>query len=286
MGWDEKDPGISKLLGFAKEELDVRMQANLEFVYPATNMSFIDDHFGFRPGCFHTLMGSTGRGKSTLIQSLILELGKKTKMLLYLSEESIDRIELRLFEKEPDAEYLSPKLIVTHEREFLKEMGPADINTFCHLLDAKIVWSEAKILIIDNLTTSQFYEFNFNNVMPLLAGLRSLAEKHKIAIIMVCHTKKGVNETTKGLMLPDDVRGSAILANTSDYFYTFYRFRSTSDLGMVRDSAFIYINKCRDHDIQDSVYRLDYDVNKKRYIKDTRINFNSFREVMRDRDRG
>ncbi len=281
-----KRSGWAELASYDKEILKERSAKNKTFELPECGLRFIDDHYGLRPGCIHTLLGSTGRGKSTLIQSLILEWGKKEKILLYLSEESVDRIELKFFEKEPEAEYLSPKLYMAHERDMLKLVQPSNYIGFCNELKKKLEFSKAKILIIDNLTTSQYYEFKFQNVMPLLSGLRAIADEYQIPIFLVCHTKKGVSESSKGFISSDDVRGSASLPMTSDYFYTFYRIRTTTEMGTTRESSFIYVNKCRDHDIQDIVYRLDYDVNKKRYVKDSQVNFKVFRESIRERDKG
>lgn len=273
------------LLPYEKSDLDRRGELNKTFFVNKCNMGFVDDHYGLRPGCLHTLLGSTGRGKSTLTQSLILEWGKKEKILLYLTEESVDRIELKFFEKDPEASYLSSKLHITHERDLLKEIDSKDYRAFCLALEEKLKKSKAKILIIDNLTTSQFYESKFHNVTGLLSKLRDIADNYQIPIFLICHTKKGVNETTKGLMLPDDVRGSASLAMTSDYFYTFYRLRITSEFGITKECTFVYVNKCRDHNTQDYIYRLDYDVNRKRYTKDSLVNFKVFKDAIKERDR-
>jgi hypothetical protein len=272
-------------LGFDPEELEKRKLEKNSFKLPQTGLRFVDDHFGPRPGCIHALMGSTGRGKSTLLQSLILEWGKRCNILLYLTEESVDRIESKLFEKEAGASYLTTRLHIAHERDVLKKVSAFSHRDFLLQIEDRIKETEAKILIIDNLTTSEFYEGKFQSIMAIISGLRDLAEKYSLPVFVICHTKKGVNETTKGLMLPDDVRGSAMLANMADYFYTFYRVRSTSEFGQVREGAFIYVNKSRDHDNQDSFYRLEYNINSKRYIKDELVNFNTFKDFMRERDK-
>lgn len=281
----EKEDEFTWQLGFDPTELERRRHIARTFVLPPCGLKFIDDHFGPRPGCLHTLLGSTGRGKSTLVQSLILEWGKKTPILLYLSEEGIERIESKLFEKEPEAAYLTTKLHLIHEQDLLKSIQATNFIGMLRLLDSKVKASGAKMLIIDNLTTSAFYESKFANVMPLLSGLRQIAMFYEIPIFLVCHTKKGVNEQTKGLIMPDDVRGSANLGLTSDYFYTLYRFRQTTEFGTTRDGTFVYVCKSRDHENQDTIYRLDYNVDKKRYVKDTVVNFNAFKEFARDRDK-
>lgn len=279
------DPGWTWQRSFSPESVEKQRLEDSTFVISESGFHFIDAHFGPRPGCLHSLMGSTGRGKSTLIQSLILEWGKKVPILLYLTEESLDRIEASIVHKELGASYLSTKLHMTHESEILKRTSPYDYLVLLRYLDQKLSSSNAKILIIDNMTTSQFYENKFESVNGILSGLRELGKKYQIPIFLICHTKKGVNETTKGLMLPDDVRGSSSLAMTSDYFYTFHRFRKTNEFGNSNEGVFVYVSKCRNHDNQDCVYRLEFNVNTKRYIKDIQVDFNAFKTAIKERDR-
>jgi archaellum biogenesis ATPase FlaH len=282
---DFKEDDWTWQLEFNQDEMRQRIEEANTFQTPKTGLSFLDDHFGARPGCLHTLLGSVGRGKSTLIQSLVLSWGLEQNVLLYQTEESVERIERKLFEKDNQAAYLTTKLHIVMESEFLKTYQPNNAAGFLRLFEAKIVASKAKVVILDNLTTSAYYEGKFTNVLPILSGLTALAEKYKVPVFVVCHTKKGVTEATKGLISPDDVRGSALVYNKSDYFYTFYRVRKTGITGSSMDAAFVYVNKSRDHDNQDSIYRLVYDVNKKRYMSDVKIDFEKFKTAIRERDK-
>lgn len=277
-------PDASRL-GFDPEELKKRAEENKTFFLPETGLSFVDDHFGPRPGCIHTLMGSTGRGKSTLLQSLVVSWGVGAKILLFLTEENLERLEAKLALKDEDVSYLTPKLHVVHEQSFLKEIDPNSPRCFLMRLRQNLIDTQSKILIIDNITTSQFYENQFRNVPILLAGLRDMAQELSVAIFIIAHTKKGISENTKGLMTPDDIRGSATLPNTSDYFYVFYRVRKTIEYGQTLDSAFIFVAKSRDHENQDNFYKLDYDPKRKRYTKDRLTNFSIFKSFMKERDR-
>jgi archaellum biogenesis ATPase FlaH len=279
--WNQK----TTLAEFNKAELDEKKQKANEFFIIPSGLKFIDDHFGLRPGCIHTLMGSTGSGKSTVTQSMILEWGRRIDMLVYLTEESKESFELKLYEKESSPEYLSPNLHLMHEKELVRAYGDNDFRSFLRDLEAAVAESKAKILIIDNLTTSAFYDNKLQATGPILSGLRSIADHYKIAIFIIVHTKKGVSETSKGLMEPDDVRGSATIANTSDYFYIFYRVGATTGSGAKIYSNFIYVNKSRFHDTQGNFYRLRYDYRTKRYISDERIGFNEFKNLMKERDR-
>lgn len=274
----------TSLRSFDKDSLEARAADNKKFFVEPSGMKFIDDHFGLRPGCIHTLMGSTGSGKSTLTQSMMLTWGRKNDVMIYLTEETPDRYELKLFEKCESAEYLSPNLHFVHEQEVIRGTKSNDYRSFLKHIESGIAESKAKMLLIDNLTTSAFYDGQIENNIPILSGLRSIAGYYKIPIIVVVHTKKGVSEVSKGLMEPDDVRGSASIANTSDYFYTFYRIGSSTGTGAKVWSSFIYVNKSRDHDTQGNFYRLKYQFGRG-YVFDEAISFNGFKQLMKERDK-
>lgn len=273
------------LAAFDKEKLEQRLLQARQSYFPETGLRFIDDHFGPRPGCIHTLMGSTGSGKSTLMQSMLMQWGRSKDILVFLTEEEVERFELKLYEKNKETEYLSPNLHLVHEQSILRNVNENNHVAFLKRIEGAVASSQAKMLIIDNLTTSIFYESNLKSVLPILSGIRNIAKHYKIPVFVIVHTKKGVNEVSKGLMEPDDVRGSASIANTSDYFYTFYRVGQTFVSGSKTYNNFIFVNKSRDHDNQGCLYRLDYHYQTKTYTKDKQVNFNAFKEIMKSRDK-
>lgn len=275
----------SHRVGFDPADLQDRAEKSRTFWLPATGLNFLDDHFGFRPGCLHVLMGSTGKGKSTLAHSLICTLGEKAELLLYLTEESPERVEMKLAAKDVDVSYLMPKLQMLHERMLLNHMTPDTPLSFLRALSDELAKTEAKILIIDNLTTSAFFDGKFSASATIIAGLKNIAEKFNIPVFILAHTKKGINETTRPLMTPDDIRGSAQLALQADYFYIFYRIRKTAQYGQTIDTAAVYVSKSRDHDNQDSVYKLEYRPEQKRYYADKLVNFQIFKSLMKERDK-
>lgn len=283
MSWDEPK---TTLLCFTKEKFQKDANLSRQFFLPESGFRFIDDHYGLRPGCFHTLMGSTGTGKSTLTQSLILEFAKKTPMLLYLTEESPERSGLKFFEKEEDCEYLSPKIHFMHERQLTTgSSGTQDYRVFLRSLEQGINESQAKLLVIDNLTTSVFYDGNFSASFPILSGIRTMAEHYQIPVFFIVHPKKGITELSKGLMEPGDVKGSSNIANTSDYFYIFYRVGATTCSGSKIYSSFVFVSKARDHDTQGNLYKLRYDSGRRRYVSDEAVNFTVFKNLMKERDK-
>lgn len=282
MSWEKP---VTNLMVFDKEKLQEKLELNKRFIVPETGMKFMDEHYGLRPGCIHTLMGSTGSGKSTLMQSLLFQWGKKMEVLCYLTEESEERFESKIFEKNQNSEYLSPNVFLMHEKEIVRQYSSHNYKAMLQEIEKGIIESKAKIVVIDNLTTSAFYDGNFSACIPIISGLRGLAERYKVAMFVVVHTKKGVSEMSKGLMSPDDVRGSANISNTSDYFYTFYRVGMTTGTGMKIWGNFLFVNKCRDHDTQGNIYRLNYDFERKLYHSDSQVSFDTFKKFMKDKDR-
>lgn len=269
---------------FEKDDLNKRAEDRRTFWLPESGLSFIDDHFGPRPGCIHTLLGSTGRGKSTLLQSLMVRWGVTARMFVYLTEEAYELVEENLALKDQEMDYLTPNLRLMHEFNVMEQIAQ-DPREWLKTIKRHLSETEAKILIIDNITTCHFYGMNFNAANTILHGLRKIAQELNIPIFLIAHTKKGVSETTKGIIDPDDVRGTAQLANTSDYFYIFYRIRKTQDLARSIDSSFVRVAKSRHHNNQDNFYKLDYDHAHKMYVRDSLTNFNAFKSFMKERDR-
>ncbi len=272
-------------LCFDRQELDERELKNKSFFIHESGMQFLDDHYGPRPGCIHVLLGSTGKGKSTLIHSLVTKWGEKDKILLYLSEESFEQVESKLARKGEDMSYLTPKLHLVHERTLQATASSTDYRAFLAFLKKHIEQNEPKILIIDNLTTSIFYENQIQNSLKIVSGLRAIAEEYQIPVFIVAHTKKGVNESTKGLITSDDVRGSSSLAMTADYFYIFHRVRKTMHSGSHIDTACVYVAKSRHHANQDCVYRLNWSGERVMYFSDQIVNFDIFKKLMKERDK-
>lgn len=280
-----KDTDFTWLMEFGADEIeDRRTRANTFFV-EKSGFSFLDEHYGPRPGCLHALLGASGRGKSSLVLSLILRWCRSTTALLYLSEEDRNKVELQLANMEPSPKYLSTKLHVVEEPDLLQDLEPSHLRAFFQVMEAKLKASGAKILIIDNATTSRFYSHSFRASEDFIAGLKILAIKLEIAVFVVCHPKKGVSETSKGILTFDDVRGNAQLGLMADYFYALHRYHHTSPTGSSVFVSFIYVAKSRHHANQDCVYRLDFNVNTRRYEKDTPANFETFQKAAKDRVR-
>lgn len=268
---------------FDHEKLEER-KADLETFHTGRiGFRFLDDHFGLRPGALHTLLGGSGQGKSTLTQSLVLEWTKSQPCLLYLTEEDKETVETKLSIMEPRPQYMSTKLHVVQEKDIIR--GGANGSHIFHLLemlDKKMKSSGARILVIDNLTTSAFY--GFFKVNDLLEGLRKIGLRYKAPVFLLSHPKKGVNES-KGLFHVDDCRGSNELGMKSDYFYGLHRHQQTMMTGTIKVGAFIYVNKSRQHSNQGCIYRLEYDGGLRRYTKDTPITFEAYKEVVKNRDK-
>jgi len=82
-----------------------------------------------------------------------------------------------------------------------------------HSLDATIVSSGAKVLIIDNLTYLRDETENARNALPLMKFLKELKSKHGLSILTLAHTPKRDSSKPLGR---NDLQGSKMLINFCD----------------------------------------------------------------------
>lgn len=239
---------------------------------------------GLRPGCIHVILSTTGAGKSTLVMSLIeemLDAGKS--VFLYSSEESVKDIETKLSYL-PNLKNES-NLRVYHERWLLEVLAnnPDDWEGFLQEINLAMIemtlTNKPDVLVLDNLTTSLFYDQN-KNATRIASGLKSLAEDKNIPIIVVAHTASGVRQNQ--LFDSSQVRGFRTITNTAQYVYCLIRLRVDMG-GMWREVVVEYTEKSRNHSVASrSCYKLFFNVDTKLFSGDEKINYEVFREFLRD----
>jgi hypothetical protein len=150
-----------------------------------------------------------------------------------------------------------------------------------------VVKHKIKILVFDNLTTSEFYDGRIENANALLANLREMARELQISLIMVFHSNADVfNQQVR--IDPQQVRGSKSSVNKTEYLYTFIRktIAIEDDVwngvkGTNVELAFVEVLKSRAHSkTAGVVYQLDYDQGFKSYASDKEVPWDRYLELV------
>lgn len=256
------------------------------FYFPKTGFSFIDDHYGLRPGCMHVLMGTTGQGKSTLVRSLLLRAAEQGKRVwIYSSEESVKEINRSLSSSsvaDSALEYVS----VFHE-DVVDEICNDDMSLFDLFktqIEIKLASYQPDLIVVDNLTTSGWYDgAGFERATLMIAWWKKVLRKRNIPGIFVAHTKDGVGEGS-GLFSASDIRGPKVFTNKTEFLYFFQMIYHTDPQGKLHKFPVIRIGKSRGYSNAGLVYKLNYSQQHMLYVGDQSIDHNKFNEIFNKRD--
>lgn len=241
----------------------------------------INEHNGYREGKLHLFIGPTGAGKSTLTRTLLVDALNSTvktgeKIGAFLTEESIDEFITEVnFVKLP--EHLGTRLIVESEQD----LNFRDATEWMLFLKRFVDEHELKILFLDNITTSEFY----NDARPeeqgrIVRGLKRLAQVCNIPVIILAHTSSEVTETYPKLINLENIRGSKNLPNMVEFAYIIQPFIHEGER-----HNFIRIAKHRGQHVKNRLFKFFYYERVKIFGKCEAKSFEGFKELFSKRER-
>lgn len=235
-----------------------------------SNFNFLKAHKGFTNGELHLLIAPKGAGKSSLMRSIVFEIARYSKVMVYLSEETRES-------------YLSP---VNEAYELATAGKGADkflsnINCICEMdlsisdkrddvfflkLREELIRTQSEILIFDNFTTS-WMSGQVGKEKTYVEILKKQCIKLSIPYLLVAHTAKNAN-IKNGYFTGDDVRGNHAIANIASYIYTITRVNNK------RIRTFLYLEKARGHHEigGDRFFELNYNSKTGFYSGDSETN--------------
>jgi KaiC/GvpD/RAD55 family RecA-like ATPase len=261
--------------GINLSNLEEKIQELKAFKFAPTGFNFVDDHFGLRPGCTHTILGTAGKGKSTLTRSVIKNLIQNHKVLLVGTEESKSEVEVQLGLMDFNQYDSAKNLFYVHEREDL-EITPSttmSVADWLTKIEGLMDSTGCEIFVYDNITCSFLYE-EIKNQQPMIFGLKDVLKRRGVPAVVVAHTRKGVQSSQ--FFTEDDVRGSAQLALATEFLYAFNFFIQSTG-GDECKTATVRIMKSRAYRNSGRAYELRFDGNS--YISDRRIKLHDLEKI-------
>ena len=267
----------SALATMTSDEKDY-MEMQVDKVYFKSRFNFLNAHNGLRPGKVHMMVGATGCGKSSLVRAMAIDCAISAKTMIHLSEENDRDYAYAINQQLNDKDILS-RIAVYSEKHVNSKIGLESLDQWFYMLESRIKAFDPEVIFIDNLSTSFLYiSCSFQEQNEAIQRLVDIAQKNQVAIVVVIHTKKDVNDNHKSLIQPEDVRGTAMSALTFPYVYIFQNFRNEQDYNPT-----ITIKKARMHQCTSQRYALRYNEKVATYSSDDRIGQEQFKQMFQDR---
>jgi KaiC/GvpD/RAD55 family RecA-like ATPase len=259
----------------AKSKIDFDDLAELKsdnetFKFGRTNFAFMDEHFGFRPGCFHVVHAKTSGGKTTLARCLLCNISGSTKVLWYATEESLSDWKLK---------FNFSRLPITRNVSFVSEDDVSHLSTdeWFLFFEMQIKDLGEGVVIFDNITTSRFYnDKQYGEQSAFVVRLKALLKKYPVSILIIAHFN---GDAKLPMFSSKDVRGSKTLPNIAEYWYNLHRLRIDNSESTIEVSL-LHVEKARSHSTSDKCYQLDFDKKLGNYLQDRAISWGVAKEFI------
>lgn len=263
--------------GFASQgEINQRVN-HKSFQFWESRFEFLNATKGIRPKNLCGLLGTTGAGKTSLLQSIIVDTAKETPVLVFLSEECVSDYEDGILLQTRDRAVLD-NIKFFHEASIDTELIQS-VDEYINLLKMAAKDAGAAIIFLDNLSTSLFYSDSLTPAEQNLAATKlfRFCETTGITLFYACHTTATARDGMGKLFTPEDVRGCKQIAIRSSFFYIIQRL----DAGDERYNI-LRIYKHRGFPGKAGFYSLKWEGS--RYVRDAKISYSILNEMFKRRN--
>lgn len=249
-----------------------------EVEYFPSLFRFLKAHKGLRPGNVHLLIGCTGSGKTTLLRSIVADTAKTCRVVYWLSEELEKDFLKNLGRLKADGEMRQNIFPLSEVNPEFPQEALKNPRVYRELIEATLINLNPHVVFFDNLTTSSVYQ----SMSPGEQAQHCLWLKkiclNRFALVVCCHTKKGVYDNSK-LFEVDDIRANAQINMIAEFAYTYQRISCNGKFFPV-----LMTKKARDY-TPGGIYLLEYEKERKFYTGDKEIKFEDLKKIFNNRDR-
>lgn len=244
-------------------------------VFVHSRYEFLRKHNGIRPDSLHLLMATTGAGKSTLAKCIAAEVAAHFKILIWLSEETVEEYQELIHEM--DKSVLS-NIFFVEEKE-IEEQFKENQKDFFEYFEQMVEEVDPFMILIDNATTSAFYNQRFSLWGQNKAAefLKDFPKRTGKAILCVAHTDSKVTDNFNKVVSPENIRGSKELALNAEYLYIIQKFTSNAKIYNL-----LRVAKFRHHKEAAGWYALTFEQNA--YVGDSEVPFSLVNKIFKSRD--
>lgn len=246
-----------------------------------TQLPFLNEHRGLRPGKMHVLLSGSGAGKSTLVRTMMIDFLKNNEgnILIWLSEETEDDFMTNLaYAVRAFGPYIERIKLFSEISDTTKKLLDGKKGKRHELLlqiFSKIKERNYSLVIFDNITTSGLYTQDINIQPDMIRSMKEVVKTLSCPFIVVAHTAK--NEHLKKIIFDNDsIKGSNVPTQIAEYTYMINTFSTKT-----KRETFLAIDKSRTHNIENRFFHLNYNKEIKIYDKITSVDKDMYYEVVK-----
>lgn len=248
-------------------------------IFFKTNLSFLEEHNGFRPATQSLFIGLPGGGKSTQARTLLLDTYKNKKKNekagIWYSEETQKDFEIHFSETPLGETFFSKKEVNFYSEPDSFEDPSKDFKKL------EAMFEQSSIVFFDNLTTSSFYDGQpYQTQVKFVKALKNLVKKYEKPLIVFAHTDGKTKEGAKSLIEMNDINGPKTIVKLSEFVYSLQQFHVGSSV-----HSTLRILKFRGQEVKSKIFSLTYDPKFMTYSDATRITFTDFKNIFEMRNR-
>lgn len=273
---------ISKGSDLTQAEINVLEQKFGE-IHFKSRLLFLSEHNGLRRGNIHLLLSTTGAGKSTLLRTMFLDalasVGKNQKVLMYLSEESLEKFNYDIAQ----TGMLKHGAALKNKFDAISEVNcnQQQLKNSFNFLIEQIRSKKYGIIFLDNITTATFYiTAPLSRQFEMCNELKAAAYESNTALVVIAHTDKNTTQYSKKIIDPQDIRGQKHLSNISEYIYALHNFYNDD-----RRATVFMIIKYRDGNVKNKYWKVSYNPEMKIYSECRAIPFQVIQEKFKEMDK-
>lgn len=242
-----------------------------------TDLNFLKQHKGFKRQSLHTFVGKSGKGKTTIIRTLILDFLKNNpekNIFLWISEETAEDLKREMMDYKDIFFNKDSRLYIEVEKKGQEEKS----EYFFKRMYEAVTVERCDLILFDNITTSSVYKGNPSYQENVTEDLKQFVIDMNVSMVVIAHTKKSMNQHS--LITAEDVNGSQELIKITPYLYILQMF----EIGNSKKQT-LHVEKCRAFDIINSFYHLPYCKQTRCYEGDGPIEFEVIRQWFRTRNK-
>ena len=244
-----------------------------------SNINVFLNHNGIRRGKMHLFIAPTGVGKSTFVRTMVVDFIKnnpKKKMLIWLTEESREDFMEEVANCLPAHEKIKDIVQVITEQHLDED---SDSKKTKKDIEEIVSHFEYDLLVVDNITTSYLYETSPTEQGKVARWLKSLC-KNDVAVFVIAHTGGQIQESSNKLLDENDIRGSKILCNLTEFLYILQPFFVGNAL-----RQFVITKKHRGQELKSKYIKLEYNKDLRIFQEQNFVEFDVMKKIFQLRNK-